>query len=591
MREEHVSDFDITFAQFMEELGESPSEELFLAACLVSHHIAQGHICVDLKKYSGQTLFFPEAKKTYLCPPFETWWHILSQSPVVGTPFSYRPLILDGHLIYLYRYWRYERSLAEHILKKGQEKTRLPDPARLRNILEQVFASSRADETDWLQVAAFMAARKKLTFISGGPGTGKTYLTARIVALFHELQSPQSINIALAAPTGKAAARLQETLREAKSFLPDKEISAETFTLHRLLKMRPHKPASYYSPSNPLPYDVVILDEASMVDLPLFSRLLSALREDTRIILLGDKDQLASVEAGAVFGELCSAAERSGYSDEFASECLEVTGQGIPVSPTPGRLSDSLVVLKKNFRFSPASAIHQAAEAVKEGNGTRFLEILKDQREEVEWRIWQNWTHLTSLIEDIVTEGYAPYLKAASAEETFHFFNQFRVLCAIREGPFGVENMNRLIEYILAKRGYIVPFRPWYEKMPIMVTKNDYGLLLMNGDCGIILRDKKANRLVAFFPEEMGGFKSFHPGNLPTHEPVFAMTVHKSQGSEFDRILLILPDRATPVLSRELLYTAITRAKRKITIIGSEVVLIDALNHKTERTSGLTKLL
>lgn len=583
--------FDVFFGRFMEELNGKPCQELFLASCLASSHLTEGHICVDLTKYVGKSIAFLNSGEAFACPPLDEWIHALSQSPVVGQPFEYRPLILDGHRFYLYRYWRYERLLADSIIRRAGEEVYGLDLSRLQRGISSLISDFPGDEINWHKVAIFLALTRKISFVSGGPGTGKTYLTARIVALLLEMASPKPLNIALAAPTGKAANRLQESIREVRISSPYLEMPTETYTIHRLLKMRSHSPVSPYTPDNPLPYDVVIVDEASMIDLPLFSRLLQALSDEARIVLLGDKDQLASVEAGAVFGDLCSVAEEGGYSKDFALKCEQVTGQQIPIARERKSLSDSIVVLKRNFRFSTDSAIHEAAEAVKAGDSSRLVNVLQDGGSEVEWKEWETSLQLASLIEETVTAGYSPYLKENKIEDAFQAFNQFRVLCAIREGPFGVENVNRLIEYILAKKGLIIPRQPWYEGMPVMITKNDYGLMLMNGDCGLIMKERGKTYLSAFFPDDRGGYKSFFPENLPAYETVFAMTVHKSQGSEFDRVLLILPDRPSPILTKELFYTAITRARRKITIIGTKDILLYALEHRTERLSGLSNLL
>lgn len=584
-----LSDFDLLFGRFMEQLAGAPAPEVFLAACLASSHLASGHICVDLKDYAGASIFFPHAQTGLAAPPWDRWAECLRCSKVVGEPFDYRPLILDDSLLYLYRYWRYERRLADLIIQRAGQVDNKYDPERFKAEIESLIPPSDGDQTNWLKVAAFTAATKKLALISGGPGTGKTYLTARIMALLTKLEAPRLLNIALVAPTGKAATRLMESIQDARWHLPHIPLPTETFTLHRLLKMRPHHPSSPYTPENPLPYEVIMMDEASMVDLPLFSRLLYALRDDARVILLGDKDQLASVEPGAVFGELCNTSAAAGYSFDFVGECKKITGEELPPSPPRGALSDSLVVLRKNFRFPAQSAIHQLSEAVRNGDEGSFMETLRSKGGEVTWVRWESWKNLSAMMEEIIVRGYAPYLKAKEVEEAFSLFHKFRVLCAIREGPLGMENVNRLIESILAKKGLLSPGRPWYQKMPVMITKNDYGLRLMNGDCGLILREK--NYLAAFFPDEEGKMKSYHPAHLPPYETVYAMTVHKSQGSEFDEVLVVLPDRLSPVLTRELLYTAVTRARERLAIIASEEILLATLNRKTERTSGLARLL
>jgi len=398
--------------------------------------------------------------------------------------------------------------------------------------------------------------------------------------------------VALCAPTGKAATRLQESVRAAREELIRFKrigyfIPTEAVTIHRLLKLRHHRPDIPFTPTNPLPYDIIVVDEASMIDLPLFSLLLAALRPETRLIMMGDMYQLASVEPGRVFGELCDREESGHYRPSLASRYRNVTGEELPVTPNPRLLTDNVVTLTENYRFSTISGIGHLSALVKEGKVGEVLSFLREGKAaDVSWL--PETGSLPQFLDPFLRRGYAPYLHATDQEEAFSLFQGFRILCALREGPAGVEHVNRLAETLLHRQGLVVRQAPHYRGKPIMITQNDYALMLFNGDCGIFLPENAPpHRLQAYFMGANGELRAFSPSRLPPHEPVYAMTVHKSQGSEFAEILIILPDRPSPLLSRELLYTAITRAREKVTILATEEVLKFTVSRKMERTSGL----
>jgi len=586
-----LTSFDVSLGRFMERLEGKTCPELFLAASLASRLLADGHICVNLKDYAGYSFELPNTQECITAPSFEKWQDNLIRTKVVGEPPSYRPLILDGPFLYLYRYWRYENTLADLIRKRASVQNERIDCDLFLKSIKRLFPETARRDPDWRKVATFASTFKKLCLISGGPGTGKTYLAARIVAVLMEQAKVNPLHIALSAPTGKAAARLQESFRACRDEL-NLDLPREAFTIHRLLKLLPHSDRTPFSLDNPLPYEVIIVDEASMVDLPLFTKLVEAMKPEAHLILLGDKDQLASVEPGAVFGELCDVAGAGFYSDNFAGHCFRATGQKVPIAEKTHLLSDNIVVLRENFRFPRESALNRISNAVREGDVDSFFTLCENYPGEIIWKPIPSPAALFDLLAEEIHAGYATYLKAADAKEAFEKFQDFRILCAVREGPYGTENLNRLTEHLFRKERLLTFNTPWYERMPIMITKNDYALSLFNGDCGFILRDgNKRGHLAAFFPAEEGKFRSFPPERLPPFEKVYAMTVHKSQGSEFDAVLLILPDRPTPVLTRELLYTAITRARKKITIAASKEIMKYAISRKTERTSGLARYL
>jgi exodeoxyribonuclease V alpha subunit len=348
-----------------------------------------------------------------------------------------------------------------------------------------------------------------------------------------------------------------------------------------------------HNSDNPLPYDVVIVDEASMVSLPLMAKLVDALRHDTRLILLGDRDQLASVEAGAVLGDMCNSGGAEGFSPDFAALAAEMGGDRLPVQQSISTLGDAVVLLKKSYRFAASSGIGTVGALVNAGDGAAALATFEsEQYADISISATPSATALPDALATRILAGFGPYLDATTPEEAFALFAKFRILCAMRGGPFGVEAVNLLVRDRLAKAGMIRPDGRWYAGEPVMITCNDYNLGLFNGDVGLILPDvESGGDLRAFFPSGTGHMRKVLPLRLPEHEPAFAMTVHKSQGSEFDNVLVVLPDRDAPILTRELIYTAITRAKKSVEVLGSEELFTTAVSRRIVRRSGLRERL
>ena len=473
--------------------------------------------------------------------------------------------------------------------------------AALKDGLARLFPEDGQEETDWQKVAAFTSVMKRFCVISGGPGTGKTFTVAKILALLLEQPGAEKIRIALAAPTGKAAARLQEAIKNSKEKLNCREeikklIPEEASTIHRLLGSVPDSPYFRHNAENPLSAEVVVVDEASMVDLALLSKLAQAVPSTARLILLGDKDQLASVEAGAVLGDICDTGKVHGYSQNFCDALKKSAGEDVacPAEGIDGAgIRDSIVQLLRSYRFGAVSGIGEVSRAVNEGDGVRAMELMKSgSYGDIQWKELPRTEALPAVLKDRIIEGFSAYLKETDPAKAFDLFNRFRILCALREGPHGVHYMNLLIEQILKDEGLIKREGRWYAGRPVMITRNDYNLRLFNGDVGITLPDPKlGNELRVFFPAPDGSMRTFPPLRLPDHETVYAMTVHKSQGSEFDQVLFLMPDRSVPVLTRELVYTAITRAKEKVEVWGKEEVFKGAISRRIERISGLREAL
>lgn len=594
-----LSLLDIHFARFAARLAGSNTPELSLAAALVSSQTRQGHICLDLSSVGGRELLEGEnGGDPVVCPELKDWCRRLRESTVVGNPGEYKPLILDDRSrLYLFRYWDYQEKLADSIRRRVSEHVANIDIAVLREELERLFPADQAGGIDWKRVAAFTALMRRFCVISGGPGTGKTTTVAAILALLLEQASPERLRIALAAPTGKAAARLQETIKGTKDMLACPEgikeaIPEEASTIHRLLGSIPDSPYFRHNARNVLPVDVVVVDEASMVDLALMSKLIQALPSQARLILLGDKDQLASVEAGAVLGDICDTGTEHGFSGGFCNDLRNVTGYEIDIRQNghdESGIQDCIVQLQKSYRFGGESGIGVVSQAVNAGDADCAVELVKGGTYgDIAWKELPQLHTLRRVIKTPVIRGYGDYLRAIDSPEIFQIFERFRILCALREGPYGVVAMNLLVEQILEEEKLIEPDRRWYPGRPVLITSNDYNLRLFNGDMGIVLPDPGANGdLRVFFPGTGGALRKLHPLRLPEHETVYAMTVHKSQGSEFDRVVLLLPDRESPVLTRELIYTGITRARESVEIWGSESVFRTAISRCIERTSGL----
>jgi len=589
-----LSDLDRGFARLMARLSGKGDGALALAAALVSRASAEGNICFELAAHAGAPL--AAGNPALRCPDLDRWVSELQKSPVVGAPGDWRPLVLDGTRLYLHRHWEAEQSLARLLRERSQAPVAGVDIPLLREGLERLFEGGGGD-VDWQAVAAAAAVLKRFCVITGGPGTGKTTTVARILALLMEQTTGRRSRIALAAPTGKAAVRLQEAIREAARGLACADgireglADMEASTLHRLLGRRTGSP-SHARGDEELPCDAVVVDEASMVSLQLLYGLVGALPAAARLILLGDRDQLASVEAGAVLGDICGPDRKLRYSRPFGEVIAAASGQSVPLSP-PGEIrspvGDCIVELRRNYRFGAESAIGALARAIKGGDADEALSILRDDRRgDLGWRRVPRPRELSRAMREIVLAGCGDYRAAETPAAIFGRFSRFRVLCALRDGPYGSGSLNVAIEGILAREGHITPGRPWYEGRPVLVSRNDYGLRLFNGDVGIALADpESAGALRVFFPAPDGAMRKFEPYRLPEHETAFAMTIHKSQGTEFDRVLLVLPEGDARVLTRELLYTGVTRARRRVDLWAGEAALVSALSRRIERVSGL----
>jgi exodeoxyribonuclease V alpha subunit len=601
-----LHDLDLHFARFIAGFEEQANPNLDLAAALLCQRVREGDLCIDIHREAGER--WPEdGPEALTLPPAQEWLAALTKSASVARSDwdedrRFRPLVLDeAGRLYLHKYHRWELELARDLLARHHRAAEAIDEKGLQDGLQRLFGSS--DQPDRQRLAAMVAVLRRFAIISGGPGTGKTTTVVRILALILEQaqaqtqaetqgHSQQPPIIALAAPTGKAAVRLQESIRRQKASLDvspavREAIPEKVVTLHRLLGARPDSVHFRHDRENPLAVDILVVDEASMVDLALMARLLQALPPDARLILLGDKDQLASVEAGAVLGDLCR--DAAGFSEPFSKRLAQLGAAGIPTHSAPSPIADALVVLDHSYRFSNEQGIGRLAAAINQGQAKAGLTWIDDPASpQVSWLPQEQDPARHA------ADRYAELLRLIQQRQTpiadlFQRFDAFRCLCALREGEYGVNGINRRIEQYLVQDGLIPRDAAlWYPGRPLMITRNDYNLKLFNGDIGLLLPDpEEPQRLAAWFPMGEEHFRPFAPARLPAHETAFAITVHKSQGSEFGEILLALPPKDAPVITRELLYTALTRARHTCLFSGQPQLLASWIGRRVERVSGL----
>nr|WP_321399279.1 exodeoxyribonuclease V subunit alpha [uncultured Desulfobacter sp.] len=643
---------DQAFVLFLNRQDSSASPLVLLGAALASHQLGRGHICLDIASALNDpdgTLSLPPESETGEDMPAKPsqilekitkdhWVNQLSGSALVGSDSDNTPLVLEQGRLYLRRYWVYTRQVAQEILGRVEQKNPVPDDLERR--LDEIFLNLRdpkeieKQSIHWQSVAAAVAAASNFSVISGGPGTGKTTTVVQVLGLLQGIAMEQGkiLRIRLAAPTGKAAARLTESISRAMGLLPE-EIQAhmptEVTTLHRLLGTRHDSRQFIHNRTNRLHVDLLVVDEASMIDLEMMDALLGALPSKARLILLGDKDQLASVEAGSVLGDICANASRPCYLPATVDFIKNATGYDLSDYSGPGTgLDQQIVVLRKSHRFHEDSGIGNLAQAVNSGAKEAVAKVWEKEYPDIHQLAIRSCedAQFRSLILDgnpksfphaaAQPVGYRAYLEILAngmqgfASETHWLkavlekFDGFQLLSPVRKGEWGVEGLNRICARILYNAGLIRATQGWYPGRPVMVTRNDYSLGLMNGDIGIAvevgsnsqkdqgdgLSPGKALRVV--FPMADGSIKQVLPSRLESVETVYAMTVHKSQGSEFDHTALILPDTMSPVLTRELIYTGITRARSFFTLAGpSPGILASAAKQRTLRASGLGNLL
>lgn len=650
-------------------LRQGASDAEALLAALVSHQVGRGHTCLSITALAAdpeRTLDIPpaqwQAKNAYLMHSSEALQALLKPTELLKAVFTVNdlnalparwlqqvmqgdvcawqdeqqqtglePLVYQQHsqLLFLRRYWAYEQRINQWLqqrmrVQRSQQLGEAIDPAAIQEIVQRLIPDV-TEHPSWQRIACANTAKQSFSVITGGPGTGKTYTVLRVLATLselHRLQAQQrQLRIALAAPTGKAAARMQESISqslqesqapeftELQTILPSK-----ASTLHRLLGSQRNSRYFRHHRDFPLPYDVVVVDEASMIDTEMFDALLDALAPSTRLILLGDKDQLAPVEAGSILAALCQGAEHGGYSADHWQWLQDASGEPLPATTLSahGRL-DNVVMLHKSMRFSGdiadlalavnACAVEAANEVLSQAQQATpaVVRTIAPPRTAAGTQATksQTSTPTENWLTPELLHGYADFVQAcgeppsetASAEDAdawalrvLSAYGQFQFLTALRAGPYGQKAVNAAV----AKHFGHTP-EHWYHGRPVMVTANDYSLNLNNGDIGVALNHPESGLLKVVFPgKEPGTVRWVLPSRLSQVETVYAMTVHKSQGSEFAHAVLVLPDRSAPVLTKELIYTGITRAKKQLTlVVPNQQVWHQAITQRIERLGGL----
>ncbi len=615
------AEIDLVFADFLLERAETSHPALFAAAALASFAVRAGNSCCDLKRYAGR--IFPESADPedsehpgILLPSLEPWIgelrrsefrRVISFYPETENPVT--PLVMDSECrLYLQRYFAYEKQLAERIRQRAcaPAETMVLPAGKLASLSSYFRDAASLPETDWQQLAVFLSCSRSFSIITGGPGTGKTTVAAALLAL--ELERNPERRILLCAPTGKAQARLRESILQGIASLScGEEIRRKLSeipcgTIHSILKTVPGTTQFRYQERRPLRTDLVVVDEASMVSLSLMAKLMKALPQEAKVVLLGDKDQLASVDAGAVLADICSCGTKNVMIPATAEEFRRQTSWSVPPASDSLPLSGSIAELKKNHRSAKAPSISSVSAAIRDISGAadsrRIAERIalcrepdflteplpragfesalrkKIERKCIRFRdgSLHSFTELPSLAADSAAD---------STERLFELIRRFQILCALRNGPFGTQAVNEIL------RRQLRMTEPFAVGMPLMITRNQPERGLFNGDIGLVRRENGLLRIVFPNPEHPGKYRSFLPVELPEHEPVFGMTVHKSQGSGFQNVLIVFPDHDSPLLTRELLYTAITRAEEQVTLWADPDLISGALDRLTVRQSGL----
>ena len=513
----------------------------------------------------------------------------LLDQEVAGRAGEFKAMIIDENKLYLARYFHYKQSLDKLLADLSTQRGPVFNEKRMQPVLQRLFPLDvelqKNGSKNWQKVAASLALFQRFTVISGGPGTGKTTTVLKLLAALYESQDEgaRELQVMLAAPTGKAAARMQESIRSNISPLPcDDKIKQKlqtlnASTLHRLLGYKHQSVEFRHNSHNPLALDILVVDESSMIDSTMMTQLLDAIPAHARIILLGDKDQLPPVGPGSPFSDIC---DQYGFSKSFAKELQSLSGEALSeITPSNQLLSDNLVFLQHSFRFDEHSGIGNLARAINQADTRKAMVLLADEKfSDIAWVDYiaseyrgRDNNKVDPIIEKI-KQGFSRYQEALKNEKTFEAINQaflhFCVLTCIRQSGSGLDKINEIAQKALG----FPSEQLWYHGRPIMISKNDYQTKLYNGDVGLCLDLLGTGELRVYFPT-VEGHKAISTSRIPAHETAFTMTVHKSQGSEFQEVLFLLPEKQLPIITKQLVYTAITRAKKRVEIWGSELRL------------------
>lgn len=569
-----LNDVHQQFAEFF------PGKVLAPFVYLLSKKLSEGHICLNIDLLADELEGLPVNYQKII----ENDREKLVYEQLVTDENGRQPFILHNRRLYLERYFAYETKILNGILtliKNGEPLIANRCTTLLANceLINDLFKGNFSqDEIDWQMAGVLVGVINNFTIITGGPGTGKTTTLAKLLAVLYTIEP--NIRVALAAPTGKAAMRMAESLQSARIDAPESVVNRikalEPVTLHRLLKSVPNSTQFRHNAENPLAEDVIVIDEASMVDVALFAKLMEAVGPYTRLIFLGDKNQLASVEAGSMLGDLCQFEPIINTVPQETAIVLNAVLK-LPAAKQLHPLAGHIIELKKSHRFSDTSEIGNLSRAILAGQ----IEAIKPGSDVT---IDHNFNdHLLAAF----FAGFETYINEGDITQALQKLNSQRILCAVWEGEQGVTHLNTLVEEYLKSKKLIRITSDFYENRPIMVSRNYYDLGLFNGDTGIIRPDENGN-LKAWFSDGKGGVRDVLPHYISEVQTVFAMTIHKSQGSEYDRVLILLPENGGErLLTRELLYTAVTRAKNSVAIQASHEVMRTTVITSVQRASGI----
>lgn len=587
-----IGKLEVVLVEYLERIvGKELADEARIAIAFASVAPKHGHVCADLGSLSSLVRHEVEDGGKLPFPEPQAALRALRDCALARDPSDPKPtpLVLDGERLYLDRFFLDEKLVHDGIAKRltAVDPLSNEEASRLRAFLAALFPGGAEDpkSADQLRAAA-TALLRKLMVLTGGPGTGKTTTVVKLLAALTE-KAGRKLEILLLAPTGKAAARMAESVRAQLDKVPEEVrelLPTEASTLHRALGSHPEMPSRFrHHADDPLSADVVVVDEASMVDLPMMARLFDALLPDAHLILVGDREQLASVDAGAVLAELAGPKTPSrGVSKAFAHELSKLID--LPASLVQEGLppiADAVVELRHSHRFTEHGGIGKLAKAIQSGDEAKVLEALNEKG--VEYVRPAKGQGLPDTLMRTIVDAYAEAIRRErSPEEALNNLLALRVLCAHRRGALGVEGMNAAILEALREKKIVTGRSAFFHGRVVMITENDRSQNLFNGDIGIVREVKGETRV--YFESALDG-KS--PARLPAHETAFAMTIHKSQGSEFDHAIVVLPDEPSKIVTRELLYTGITRAKQKVTVVGNDEVLRAAVHERIIRASGL----
>ncbi|MCK5665066.1 MAG: exodeoxyribonuclease V subunit alpha [Thiotrichaceae bacterium] len=585
-------------SQIIQELGLQEEAVLFHLLIALQWALRQGHSCLPLLEVADKTFWTDEDNNQigYAFPAVQE----LQQS-LEGLAISVEdnaPIVLDQQALYLRRYWQYEVEVAQSIAQRmNLSPLSEQEQLKAKTIFSQLFKHVPLNnDIDWQKVAVANALGRQLSIISGGPGTGKTYTVTRLLASLQAVHDGQ-LTLLMSAPTGKAAQRLKESIVSAKEDLKTNNVDEfivnsipeEATTLHRLLGFRPQSLKLSYNEKHPLKCDVLLIDEVSMIDLPMMARVLRALPLEARLILLGDADQLPSVETGNVLADIVCR-DHPGYQSGAVTQISTISGQSVLENNSSHYSHLTLLTQSRRFGGEIGALAIEVISAQAQQSWQR-LKKNEQQSTHFEQQKSSELTYLSdALYETWLSQSCKHYfLKISMAEnlnDAFSALSVFRILLPTRIGERGVEHLNHIIEQQLRRNNKAISPAGHYKGRPIMVVQNSYASNLFNGDVGLIWPDANG-KLMAWFEQENGQYRHISLARLPGIETVYAMTIHKTQGSEFNHVAIVLPQQTMSILSPELLYTGLTRAKEHLTIIGSEAVWKSALNERSWRYSGL----